>query len=213
MRPALIFDFGNVVAHFDYTRACDRLGRPRGVAGEQLLRTARERGLDALVRRYESGGMTCEAFSEAACRLVGLDLGHAEFAASWADIFWPNEPVGRLVAWLDERGYTLVLGSNTNPMHAGHFRRQFAETLGRFDRLVLSYEVGHVKPAPEFYRACAAAAARPAGECVFIDDLEENVAAARRCGLRAIRYESARHASLLDELARLGVEVPAPDVG
>ncbi len=208
-RPALIFDFGNVVAHFDYTRSCAVLGRRLGLSGEELLSRARDAGLIPLLKRYESGQMAAEEFGLALCGLIGRgEVPHDEFAAAWVDIFWLNENVARLVEHLDARGYTLVLGSNTNDLHANHFRRQFAETLAHFDGLVLSYEVGHVKPSPEFYLACAATAGRPPGDCVFIDDLAENVEGAKAAGLDAILYDHRRHDDLLDELRGRGVEAP-----
>jgi epoxide hydrolase-like predicted phosphatase len=203
--PALIFDFGNVVAHFDYRKACETLGRPLGLDGEAFLERARGLGLSPLIRQYESGKITAEAFSRSVSELVGLEIGHDAFAAAWADIFWPNEPVARVVADLKRRGYTLVLGSNTNDLHAAQFRRQFAATLAHFDRLILSHEVGHIKPAAAFYRACAEAAGAPPAECVFIDDLPENVAGARAAGLEGIVFRDVP--SLLDDLRGLGVEV------
>jgi glucose-1-phosphatase len=203
--PVLIFDFGNVVAHFDYRKACETLGRPIGVSGEVFLERARAAGFGPLVERYESGKMTAEEFSGAVCGQVGLEIAHDDFAAAWADIFRLNEPIAPLIADLKRRGYTLVLGSNTNDLHAAQFRRQFAETLAHFDRLVLSYEVGWIKPHASFFHACADAAGAPPEECVFIDDLPENVAGARATGMTGIVFRDVP--SLLDELRGLGVEV------
>lgn len=205
-RPALIFDFGNVVAFFDYTRACERLGPTLGLTGEALLHRVRERGLTPVLKDYERGAIGCQEFSRSVCDLVGLDVPHEEFAAAWADIFWPNEPVAGLIRGLKAAGYPLVLGSNTNALHSAQFRRQFAATLAHFDRLVLSHEVGHSKPAPEFYHACAAAASAPPGECVFIDDLPENIEGARAAGLVGVLFRDAP--TLVEELRGLGVEVP-----
>jgi putative hydrolase of the HAD superfamily len=204
--PALIFDFGNVVAHFDYTRAAERVGRPLGISGEELLARVRAKGFTDLVRRYESGNMAAEAFSRAVCELVGADLTHDEFAAAWSDIFWLNEPVARLVGELKAKGYTLVLGSNTNDLHAARFRRQFAEVLAHFDRLVLSFEVGHIKPSAPFYLACAEAAGAEPGDCVFIDDLPENVEGARAAGLTGLLYSDPT--ALRADLQGLGLDVP-----
>jgi glucose-1-phosphatase len=203
--PALIFDFGNVVAYFDYRKACETLGRPHGLGGDAFLERARGLGLTPMVQRYESGQITAETFSGDVRALLGLEIGHDAFAAAWADIFWLNEPIGRLVADLKRRGYTLVLGSNTNDLHAAQFRRQFAETLGHFDRLVLSYEIGHIKPASAFYHACAEAAGAPPADCVFIDDLPENVEGARAAGLVGVVFRDVP--SLLEALRGLGVEV------
>src|SRR5262245_53938635 len=107
--PILIFDFGNVVAFFDYTKACDALGRPLGLSGETLLEMARGRNFTAIVQQYERGAITAEVFSERVCALVDLDVSHEEFASAWSDIFWLNEPVADLVGFLKRQGYTLVL--------------------------------------------------------------------------------------------------------
>ncbi len=211
-QPALIFDFGNVVAHFDYTRSCDRLGRRIGLTGKELLARATSAGFSEILKRYESGQMPAEEFSRQVCRLVGLDdLPHHEFAREWADIFWLNEPVAELVEQLDEAGYTLVLGSNTNDLHAGHFQKQFAGVLEHFDRLVLSFEVGHIKPAREFFLACAQAAGEAPENCVFIDDLAENVEGARAAGLQGVVYEARNHEALVSDLRARGVSLERPE--
>lgn len=205
--PALIFDFGNVLAHFDYRKAAGRLGESLGLSGEAFLERVRPLGFSALVQEYESGRIAAEAFSKGVADLAGLAITHDEFAAAWSDIFTLNEPVAGLIAGLKRAGYTLVLGSNTNDLHASHFRRQFAGALAHFDRLVLSYEVGHIKPSSSFYLACAEAAGAAPGDCVFIDDLPENVEGARHAGLLALLYRDP--ASLREGLRSLGVATGA----
>jgi glucose-1-phosphatase len=203
---ALIFDFGNVIAHFDYARAAERFGRSLGLSAEDFLRKGREAGLTEVAKQYESGALTSEAFHRRVCELTGLDVDFERFAADWADIFWANEPVHRLIDGLRGLGYTLVLGSNTNEIHARHFRRQFAEVFRHFDRLVLSYEVGRIKPDAGFFLACAEAAGRPPGECLFIDDMPENVEGANKAGLVGVAYIDI--SQLLRDLRALDIELP-----
>jgi putative hydrolase of the HAD superfamily len=187
-RPVFIFDFGNVLAFFDYAVACETYGRRVGSSGAEFLRTLRARGLTGLVETFERGEISSEEFTRAVSAIAGLEVSHEEFAAAWADIFRLNEPVARVVRELRDRGHTLILGSNTNAIHAAHFRRQFRGVLAHFDRLVLSFEVGQLKPSAGFYRACVEAAGAAAADCVFIDDLVENVRGARSAGLQAIHY-------------------------
>jgi putative hydrolase of the HAD superfamily len=203
--PALIFDFGNVVAHFDYRKACAALGRPRGLSGEAIFERAVKLAFSPLVKEYERGRITAEAFSRGVVAMIGLEIAHEEFARAWADIFALNEPVAGVIADLKGRGYTLVLGSNTNELHATHFRRQFAATLAHFDRLILSCEIGHIKPAAEFYHACAHAAGAAPAECLFIDDLPENVEGAQVVGMAGIVFRDVP--SLLEALSARGVEI------
>ena len=205
-RPALIFDFGNVVAHFDYRKAASKLGQRLGISGEELLERLRPLGFSDLLKKYESGKVSAEWFSKGVSGLIGLAITHDEFSAAWADIFSANESIAPLFAFFKREGYTLVLGSNTNDLHASRFRRQFAETLAHFDRLVLSYEVGHIKPSADFYLACAEAANADPADCVFIDDLAENVEGANAAGLVGLLYQSTDR--LLEDLAAMGVAVP-----
>jgi putative hydrolase of the HAD superfamily len=202
--PAIIFDFGNVIAFFDYQRACDTIGRPRGRDGAELLRTARNAGFNDLLQRFERGQLSTEEFSNSSSRMFGVDVPPEEFAEAWSDIFWLNEAIVPIVLGLKASGYRLVLGSNTNILHANRFRSQFASLLSAFDRLVLSFELGHSKPSPEFYLACAKAAGVSPGDCVFIDDLAENVVGARSAGLQSLFYRDPE--ILGGELHRLGVD-------
>lgn len=203
--PALIFDFGNVIARFDYGRAARQLGGLVGLNGDDLLARVLSADPTALLRRYESGMLSTEAFSTAFLRLIDLDVAPDVFAAAWSDIFWLNEPVARLIPRIKALGHRLILGSNTNALHSRRFRRQFADVLSHFDRLILSHEIGCVKPSAAFYLACAAAAERPPQRCVFIDDLRENVEGARAAGLSAIHYQD--DPGLAKDLKALGVHL------
>ena len=199
--PVLIFDFGNVVAYFDYLKFFDRVGARQGQPGEAVRTQMMNEGFAGLHAQFETGELTPVAFFEA----LGLDLPFEEFLHAWEDIFWLNEPVARLIAQLKSSGYTLILGSNTNCLHARYFRQKFAGTLDLFDEMVLSHEVGCMKPDARFYAACAAAAGVSAGSCVFIDDLDLNVEGARRAGLQALQYVD--NPGLKSGLSRLGIEV------
>ena len=79
-----------------------------------------------------------------------------------------------------------------------------ADFPGLFDTVVLSGEVGMRKPEKEiFFHAAATLGLAPA-ECVFIDDMEANVAAAQACGMTGVLHtETATTASVLQDL--LGV--------
>jgi putative hydrolase of the HAD superfamily len=205
--PALIFDLGNVVAFFDYMRACERFGAHLGLSGENFRDRILDRGFQPLMVEFESGRIAPEDFAHKVMAMGGLDLSYQGFVFDWQDIFWLNEPVAALIRFLKSRGYPLLLGSNTNVLHAAHFRRQFADTLNRLNHIIVSYEVGSMKPDRRFYEACVVAAGKSAGSCVFIDDLEENVDGARRAGLTGLHYVDTP--ALIADLRRLGVEVPA----
>jgi glucose-1-phosphatase len=208
--PSLIFDFGNVVGFFDYLRACERFAGHLEMSGPAFRDLLIDRGFPRLLAEFESGRIAPEAFAARVMELSGVQLSYEDFVRAWEDIFWANESVARLIASLKAKGYPIYLGSNTNHLHATFYRRQFARTLDLFDGFILSYEVGHLKPAREFFDACVRAAGVPARSCIFIDDIAENVEGARQAGLTALQYVDTP--ALIDDLRRAGVEVPAGEL-
>jgi len=204
--PALIFDFGNVIGFFVHRRVYERFAPRLGMDGTQLAGLLIKQGFSDLLAEFECGRLDPAAFAERTMAMSGLVVSYEEFAEAWNNIFWLNESLSPLIPWLKARGHTLVLGSNTNILHSAHYRRQFAATLDYFDRLIFSHDVGAMKPAPEFYQACVRAAGVPAASCVFVDDLIENIEAARQAGLSGHVYTDT--SALIAELARLGIEVP-----
>jgi putative hydrolase of the HAD superfamily len=57
-----------------------------------------------------------------------------------------------------------------------------------FDELVLSCEHGLLKPEKEIYELALGAARVPPGEVLFVDDIPDNVAGARRAGMSSFRF-------------------------
>jgi putative hydrolase of the HAD superfamily len=212
MAPSVVmFDFGNVLGFFDYGIIFGKLGARLGMTAEAFREMAEAKGLKALLAEFEAGGCTAEEFSARAQAAVGLDVPFEEFVADWEDIFELNEPVAAIAADLKARGCTLLLGSNTNTLHAAFYRRKFREALAAFDHVVLSCDVKAMKPGRAFFGACVDAVAAPAEVCVFIDDVAENVEGARDAGLLGIVYRDP--AGLVADLRRLGVETSAVAAG
>jgi putative hydrolase of the HAD superfamily len=63
--------------------------------------------------------------------------------------------------------------------------------VGAFDAVVGSCEIGAVKPMREFYLAASDAVRTPVQDCLFVDDVERNVAGARAVGMLGYRYSGA----------------------
>ena len=74
-----------------------------------------------------------------------------------------------------------------------------------FDVVVLSYQVGLAKPQKEIFEHALKELRLKAGECVFIDDKIENIAAAKSLGFKAIHFKDAEQ--LASELKGLGVSI------
>jgi putative hydrolase of the HAD superfamily len=197
----IVFDFGNVLGFFSHRKAAEQLAKFSPLSVDDILK----RYLDPkLEDDFETGRMSLEEFRVLVRQRCRVTCSDAQLDLAIADMFTPNDEVCALVPALKPR-YRLVLLSNTNELHALHFRRQFADTLGHFDALVLSHEVGLRKPCADIYAHCHTIAGSTPRQCLFIDDLPANVEAARGCGWQAIVYH--RGLDLRREFLRLGIEL------
>jgi len=196
----IVFDFGNVVSFFDHRLTTNRLAAHAGIPAEALHAFLFGTPLE---EEYESGKLTTAEFLSRIRETCKLSCADEVIAEAWADVFHLNEAISGLLPKLKPH-HRLLLGSNTNDLHAQQFRRQFAEILEHFDALVLSHEIGVRKPQPGFFEHCQRLAGNTAAESLFIDDLPANVAGARACGWHGIVYTGI--AQLHDELAALNVK-------
>ena len=180
----ILFDFGNVVAFFDHGITVAKLQAHSELPAAELM-TAIYGG--TAESEYERGLLTTREFFEAIRSPAKLTCTFAYFESSLADIFTPNAAVCDLIPLLKPR-YRLMLASNTNAVHFAHFSVQFADVLRHFDALCPSHIVGHRKPTAEYFAALQPLAEAESAECLFIDDLPENVEAAARHGWRGLVY-------------------------
>ena len=74
-----------------------------------------------------------------------------------------------------------------------------------FDDIVCSAEVGMAKPEPTIFRLAADRLGVPPERCVFVDDFDQNIAAAESVGMKAILFRVDRGDDLRAQLAALGV--------
>ena len=194
----VIFDFGGVSHSFDFGmffRSLD--GRTDRTFGEMSSLVAGS----GLPRKYELGEISSWEFYHGTANLCGLRVTEEEFVRAFVAIFTPIEPTICLIRSLSP-SYRLGLLSNTNEWHFERHIRS-VEIFSLFDAVTLSFQVRAMKPAEAIYRDMLEKIGFPPEECVFVDDLEENVAGARRMNLHAIHYTD--HERLISSLAELGV--------
>ena len=201
MKPhAVIFDVGNVLFPW----------RPRSLY-ERLIDD--DRALDAFLANVLTMAWHTELdrgrpFAEAAAELAAAHPEHADLIAAWGPRF--NETLGppiagmaEIVRDLDSRGVPLFAITN----FSGEFFRAFAplhpELFGRFRDIVVSGDEKLIKPDPAIYALALARFGLQGPEAAFVDDREDNVAAANDAGMRGLLFTGA--ATLRGELEGLGL--------
>lgn len=186
----LVFDLGGVLLDFAPQR--------RLAAIAAACRTDEEsvRSLLAgpLVRDLDVGLATLGNLARDLGRLAEGRIDEAEAARLWLSAFSPNRELFDIAALL-ARDYRLAGFSNNPP-----FIRQALPPGVSLDPLVLSAEIGVLKPDPASFAAAEDVLQASPGEILFIDDAYRNVTAARSRGWTALHYRSPER--LLADLRR-----------
>jgi epoxide hydrolase-like predicted phosphatase len=197
---AVIFDFGGVLwdMRWDVARALDRAhGLPRSSLFETLYRTdawrAIERGIGDAAEWAEAAHRELER--RAARALPRL---HDEWRRAQS-VIRPNVALVRLL----RPDYKLSVLSNADGSLRGRLQADGLHEL--FDDIVVSAEVGMAKPEPAVFRLAVERLGLAPPECVFVDDWDLNVEAARAVGLRALSYRVDKGDDLRAVLAAAGV--------
>ncbi|MBP2442801.1 HAD family hydrolase [Rhizobium leguminosarum] len=91
------------------------------------------------------------------------------------------------LATLRQSGITLFLATNQEHRRARYLMEE-AGLGAHFDGILYSAALGHRKPSPEFFRLATERAGALPGEIAFIDDMAENIEAARLFGWNAAQW-------------------------
>ena len=181
---SVIFDLGKVIVDFTYDEAYSRMQALSGLGRDEI--NARLYA-SSLAKDFEMGRIGSQAFVGEVNRRMGTALSMAEFAELWSSVFHQTPLIPASLLERLRRRYRLVLLSNTNPLHFQMIRETYPH-IAHFDALVLSHEVGAMKPDPAIYRAAIDQANCAPRECLFFDDMAENVQGARAAGMNAEQF-------------------------
>lgn len=196
----LLFDYGGVIhdMRWDVARELEAAhGLPRQAVVETLYRTETWKAM-------QCGRGDRQAWLDEAHALLEARAGHAlpRLHDAWRAAQGPIAVNVALIGALRPSYRTAIL-SNADASLPGRLR-----TLGLGDlceTVVCSADVGMAKPDPAIYRLAAARMTLAPEACLFVDDSDENVEAARQVGMTAIHHRVDRGDDLAAQLAAAGV--------
>ncbi len=195
-----LFDLGNTVIRLAYERVLENICRSSSVKRDELVKILEGSGG---YRDMERGAVTFWDFYDFLCSHTGYRDSIREFHKVWSDFFDGPMPGIEDVLERVRRKYRVAFLSNSNEVHAEVIPRQFATLFEKGDRFIFSHRFRTAKPDPEmFHRALEVVGALPK-QVVFIDDLMQNVNAARNLGIHSIQFHDSL--TLIEELEREGL--------
>ncbi|HUP35809.1 MAG TPA: HAD family phosphatase [Candidatus Limnocylindria bacterium] len=202
---AVIFDFGGVLwdMRWDVARELDRAhGLPKSSVFETLYRCPAWNDI-------ECGAGDPAAWAEGAHRELERRAGRAlpRLHEEWRRAQVAIEANIALVRALRPPYRCSVLSNADLSLRARLKGELGLEHL--FDDIVVSAEVGMAKPRPEIFHLAADRLGLPAQACVFVDDWDQNVEAARAVGMQAVLHRADQGDDLRAQLAALGVTAGA----
>lgn len=184
MKRVLIFDFGGVLMKtVDYAprfKWDDRLQLPRGsveriVHGSESWRLA-QTGLMSISDYWQDVAAQLNLSSEALQQLRD-------------DFFSGDQLDQTLVDYIRQKredGHSIALLSNDSPELLK--KLQTLNIAHLFDPLIISANIGVMKPAPESYQAVLDLLNRRPEETIFIDDNPDNIEGAKMLSIHTIHY-------------------------
>jgi len=196
----VIFDLGGVLAHLDGPRVVQQLAQLAGRDPAQIY-AAFEQGMQTTIPDYERGllnSLEVHRWSLGAMELTPEQYPYELFCRLWCETIQPHPEMTALFHRCCAARKTCVL-SNTNDLHWNWVALKF-DLLQRAAATLTSFECGLYKPEPEIYAlALERFGVEDPAAAVFIDDREENIAAAHDAGMTA----SFVHEAAADTEARL----------
>jgi 2-haloacid dehalogenase len=194
---AIIFDYGNVLLEWDprhvYRRYFDN-----DEAIDRFLREVDFMGWNAQQDRGRTFKAGVAEHSQKFPQYAHLFQAYHDH---WKDsIGNPLVDTVEILKELKQAGYPIYGLSNWSAETFPYARAKH-EFFSLLDDMVISGEVGHVKPEPEIYQILLEKIGNPANECLFIDDSLPNIKQAEKLGFAGIHFQSAEQLRL--ELSKL----------
>lgn len=197
---AIIFDFGGVLIHWDPRRVY----RPLLETDEAIDGFFKEVGFHDWNREQDRGRRSwSDAVAELSRRFPHRRTLIRAYHDQWElSIGGAIEGTVRIVERLHAAGYRLVGLSNWS-LEKFSLTRPRYELFQLFDEIIVSGEIGLLKPEREIFDYALGKIGCRAPECIFIDDHSPNVTAAAALGFRTIQFQSPEQ--LEKDLRREGV--------
>jgi FMN phosphatase YigB (HAD superfamily) len=184
---AVIFDYGNVLCRLDRGAVNRALAGHCALSVEEVGARLWEGDIE---RGAETGELDSRSQFDRVREAIGADpaWSYEDFEREYMACLLPNPDGEAALLGAARAGLRCFILSNTSFLHS---RAIFLnETLASIPELyALSYKLGFMKPDPRCWLWILERASLQPQECVYVDDLEENCAAAAALGIRPILYD------------------------
>jgi len=195
---AILFDFGNVLLEWNPRYVYRRYFPNDEAAMEQFLNEVSFMDWNA---QQDKGRSFTEGVAVLSKQFPQYSDLIQAYHTNWKESIGDSlTGTVELMKRLKKAGYRVYGLSNWSAETFPLVREKY-DYFGLLDDIILSGEVGAIKPEPEFFEIALRRIGYPAQECLFIDDAPANIEQARKMGFVTVLFESPEQ--LERELERL----------
>lgn len=190
----ILFDIGNVLVRYDHQRTMTALADLYHADPVQLSTFYNQIG-----RQFGVGEITPTQVVDMLNSRFNTSHSLEEFTKAFcAGLMRDDAALAYAVALQVEDELAVGAISNTNAVHVAWLDDRAPE-LNEFELVIMSNEVGLRKPDPEIYELAMEILNASPAQILYVDDLAENVEAARQLGMSAIlHHDWAKTRALID---------------
>ncbi len=197
---AIIFDVGNVLIEWNPRHLYRKLFDGDEAGMERFLAEVCTLDWNAA---QDAGRPFAHAVQDLSARFPEHTALIEAYDVRWEEMVpGAHEATCDLVRELSTRGWPLYALTNFSTEKFPLMLRRF-DVFALFDGIVVSGEIGLIKPDPAIYHHLLDQFGLCAETCLFIDDSPANVESARSVGMQTIRYVDPQ--ALRTEMAALGL--------
>jgi putative hydrolase of the HAD superfamily len=183
----IIFDFGGVILDIDPQITIKEFQK---MGFKDVAKTKSKEFIEDIIRKFERGIYTPEVFRKKLRAFLELDVSDQKLDDAWNALIY-DIPAERIeVLEQVKKNYQMLLLSNSNEIHYDLYVRDLQLRFGYrefdelFDKSYFSFDMHLSKPDPEVYEFIINQHDLKPSQTLFIDDNEENIAAASKLGLK-----------------------------
>jgi len=205
MIKAIIFDLGSVLVGNEWWVIYKKIAQELNISEEKVKEIKRP-----LLGKWGTGEIDEEKFWKEFEKQAGIKINRKFTKDLWFRTYRDNtkdiNKSWEILAELKAQKVDLALITNIIPPHV-----RANEETGRINKLkdlgfkvlVMSCNVGVCKPDPQIYKIALKKLNLSAEECVFVDDILDNIEGAKKLGIQGIHFQTPE--KLREDLIKIGL--------
>ena len=189
---AIFFDLGGVIVRTEYQSPRQRLAERFGMDYEDIDRLVFGGGSNGTAAQAALGEISSDEHWKAVARK--LKIRDKEIASVRAEFFGGDVVDWSLIQFiraLRPRYKTGLISNAWSDLREYILKQKFDDA---FDSMVISAEVGAVKPEARIFQIALEQLKVKAREAVFVDDFIENIEGCEKVGMKGIHFKDSQDA-------------------